>query len=123
MPLHHNEDGVPVVRVDPTIEISPFELFEQLRDPDARPLLVDLRPPPRDWTLRGAIRRSPEEFEAPHDRDAVVFDEDGRIAPELVRRLRNEGQTRVWALFGGLDLYRFCLDPEIVETDTLLIRL
>jgi len=34
--------------------------------------------------------------------------------------LQARGCARVRALFGGLDLYRFALDPEIVGAETFL---
>jgi hypothetical protein len=32
------------------------------------------------------------------------------------------GYPRVKALFGGLDLYEFSLDPEVLGQDTFLLR-
>jgi hypothetical protein len=32
------------------------------------------------------------------------------------------GWPRVRALFGGLDLYEFSLDPEVVGEETFLVR-
>jgi len=120
MPLHSSRDGTPIVELDPIIEVTPFELFRRLRDSGAPPRLVDLRSSPRGWTLRGAISQTAETVTEDAEVDTVVFDQDGRTAPDVVRRLRRRGETRIWALFGGLELYRFCLDPKIVESDTFL---
>lgn len=120
MPARSSPDGTPIVELDPNIEVTPFELFRRLRD-SASPLrLVDLRSSPRGWTLRGAVFRSAETVTEDAEVDTVVFDLDGRLGPDVVRRLRARGETRIWALFGGLELYRFCLDPEIVGSDTFL---
>jgi hypothetical protein len=53
----------------------------------------------------------------------VLFDEDGTLAVEAARRLQAAGYSRVRALFGGLELWDFSLDPEVVGDDTGLERL
>ena len=53
----------------------------------------------------------------------VLFDDDGSRSVQLAGDLQAEGFADVRALFGGLELYGFSLDPEIVETDTYLIEL
>ena len=40
----------------------------------------------------------------------------------LAGRLQSRGYGRVKALFGGLDLYEFSLDPEVVGSETFLVR-
>jgi TfoX/Sxy family transcriptional regulator of competence genes len=50
----------------------------------------------------------------------VLFDEDGSVAAELAKALRERGAIRVRALFGGLELYAFALDPEVVGAETYL---
>ena len=56
------------------------------------------------------------------DSEIVVFDDNGTRAVDVARRLQGAGYARVRALFGGLDLYEFSLDPEIVGSDTFLRR-
>ena len=59
--------------------------------------------------------------EPPTDRPVVFFDDDGREAIAAVERFHDRGFTNVKALFGGLDLWKFSLDPEIVGEETFLI--
>ena len=120
MPTFLRDDGVPMVTFDPGVEISPFTLFKRLRA--GHPVeLVDVRPEPGRRTLRGAIFYPGDAWE-PSDPAAqvVLFDDDGIAALEVARRLQTAGFERARALFGGLDLYEFSLDPEIVGTDTYL---
>jgi hypothetical protein len=51
----------------------------------------------------------------------VLFDDDGNTAVALARELQAAGHARVRALFGGLELYAFALDPEVVGAETFLI--
>jgi hypothetical protein len=53
----------------------------------------------------------------------VLFDDDGSIAIDGARHMQAAGWPRVKALFGGLELYEFSLDPEVVGEETFLIRL
>ncbi len=115
--------SAPVVEFDPQVEISPFALFRRLRDGRGAPRLVDVRPAPAGHTLAGAFPWPGEEWEPAADLDTVLFDEDGARAVELARRLQARGFARVRALFGGLDLYRFALDPEVVGAETYLRRI
>mgnify|MGYP001821305421 CR=1 FL=1 len=57
------------------------------------------------------------------DQNVVLFDDDGSKSVLLAAELQAEGFARVRALFGGLELYDFSLDPEIVESETYLIDL
>lgn len=99
---------------DPEIEVSPFALFRALKD--GRPLLlVDARPTPGALTLAGAIPWPGPEWTPPTDRDVVLFDDDGALAREAARRYPG---TR--ALFGGLELYDFSLDPVVVGEERFL---
>ena len=50
----------------------------------------------------------------------VLFDYDGVEALPLAERYQSEGHANVKALFGGLQLWRFSLDPEVVGQDTFL---
>lgn len=125
--------GLPPVSFDPASEISPFELFRRLRE--GRPTaLYDVRPPldrpeeatdegggagaPR-LTFRGAEPFPGKERIAP-GAETVLFDDDGVHARSVARRLRAAGRPRVRALFGGLDLYDFALDPRVVGEERYL---
>lgn len=121
MPTHRLGDDTPVVQFDPLVEVSPFALFRRLKDGPA-PLLVDVRPEPGPLTLAGAQRMSEEGWEPPGDRDVVLFDDDGSLAVARARALQAAGFERVRALFGGLELYEFSLDPQVVGEETFLLR-
>lgn len=129
MPTHFQDDGedglTPVVQFDPSCEISPFFLFRRLKG-GQEIRLVDVRPAeardaPRALTLAGAEAWPGEDWEPPDDAEAVLFDEDGGRSVELARAYQARGFYSVRALFGGLDLYRFALDPEIVGAETFLV--
>ena len=51
----------------------------------------------------------------------VLFDDDGGTAVDLAARWVEAGHPRVRALFGGLELYEFSLDPQVVGTETYLV--
>ena len=103
----------------PWLEISPFTLLRRLREGQDL-LLVDVRRQPGDKTLRGAIRLEDEAWTPPDQVEVVVFDNDETEALDVTRRLQQQGFERVRALFGGLELYEFSFDPEVVEADTFL---
>ena len=44
-----------------------------------------------------------------------------RSRSKTVQRRQRAGDERCKALFGGLDLYGFALDPEVVGQETYLI--
>ena len=121
MPTRIRDDGTPIVSFDTILEISPFMLFKRLQRGQA-PILVDVRPEPGPRSLDGAIvvandsRWQPDDF----DTEVVLFDEDGSFAVDMAHRLQEAGFSRVKALFGGLELYEFALDPEIVGSNTFL---
>ncbi len=121
MPSFLRPDDKPVIQFDPRLEISPFALFRRLRESRA-PRLVDLRPEPGDWTLRGAEPGDEGWRPEGADDEAVLFDDDGTAAVERADRLQRQGFPRVKALFGGLELYRFSLDPRVVGEETFLER-
>lgn len=121
MPTRYLDDSTPVVQFDPQVEISPFALFRRMKEGQA-PLLVDVRPEPGPLSLQGAIAYPGPEWSPPRDEDVVLFDEDGSFAVDGARHMQAAGWTRVRALFGGLDLYEFSLDPEVVGEETFLIR-
>jgi hypothetical protein len=100
--------------MDPRMEISPFALFRALKE--GRPLLlVDVRPAPGALTLEGAIPWAGPEWVPPAGAEAVLFDDDGPLALGIARRYPGAR-----ALFGGLDLYDFSLDPAVVGEERFL---
>jgi hypothetical protein len=122
------DDSAPVVTFDPRLEVSPFELFRRIREGRA-PLLFDLRdalargPEGQErLALRGAEPFPGPPWTPPADQDVVLLDDDGTAAVVEARRLQAAGHPRVRALFGGLALYEFSLDPEVVGEDTGLER-
>lgn len=121
MPTRFLDDATPVVQFDPQVEVSPFTLFRRLREGDA-PLLVDVRPAPGRLSLAGAVPYPGPEWSPPEDRDVVLFDDDGAAAVDGARHMQAAGWPRVKALFGGLDLYEFSLDPQVVGEETYLVR-
>ena len=115
------DDETPVVQFDLRLEISAFVVFRRLRD--GKPMsLIDVRPEPEGYTLEGAEPLI-EGWQPPSDRQVVLFDDDGRRAIEIAGRFQEEGHTHVKALFGGLELWKFSLDPEIVGVETFLVKL
>jgi rhodanese-related sulfurtransferase len=121
MPTRYLDDETPVVQFDPQLEISPFILFRRLKEGQA-PILIDVRTEPGPLTLHGAIPYPGPEWSPPADQDVVLFDDDGAVAIDGARHMQAAGYPRVKALFGGLDLYEFSLDPEVVGQDTFLVR-
>ncbi len=121
MPFHLRTDGKPVVAFDPRLEISPFALFRRL-DEGRELLLVDVRAPVTGAkTLKGAKRLAGDDWQPPSELDVVLFDDDGTTAVDMAARWIEAGHQRVRALFGGLELYEFSLDPEVVGTETFLV--
>ncbi len=121
MPTRYLDDATPVVQFDPQLEVSPFALFRRMKDGDP-PLLVDVRPAPGRLSLEGAIPYPGPEWSPPRDRDVVLIDDDGSRAIEGTRHMQAAGWLNVKALFGGLELYEFSLDPEVVGEETFLVR-
>jgi hypothetical protein len=111
----------PLLRFDPRTDISPYALFRALKE-GRPPRLVDVRTAPGALTLAGAIPWPGPEWTPPAGEDVVLFDDDGALALEVVRRLQGAGFLRVRALFGGLALYDFALDPVVVGKETFLVR-
>jgi hypothetical protein len=109
---------------DPALHISPFALFRRLREGDP-PLLVDLRPRRQGrgeaLSFAGAVPAAVD-WTPPPAGDVVLFDDDGTAALERAQRLHAAGWTRVRALYGGLALYDFALDPEVVGEERFLVR-
>lgn len=122
MPLHFRSDDKPVVEFDPRLEISPFTLFRRLRE--GPPLmLMDVRSEPRRWTLRGAQKLPGRDWVPPAGQEVLLFDDDGTEAVAAVLEMHARGHETVRALFGGLQLYEFSLDPEVVGRETFLVAL
>jgi len=121
MPTRYLDDATPVVQFDPLLEISPFALYRRLKDGDP-PLLLDVREAPGRLNLQGSIPYPGPEWSPPADRDVVLFDDDGAIAVDGARHMQSAGWPRVKALFGGLELYEFSLDPQVVGEETFLVR-
>jgi rhodanese-related sulfurtransferase len=121
VPTYYRKDEKPVVQFDPRLEISPFALYRRL-DEGKETLLVDVRGQGSSRTLDGAIGGGGEGWEPPPDLDVVLFDDDGTEAVQVASHLIERGFPRVRALFGGLDLYEFALDPQVVGERTFLIR-
>ena len=111
--------------LDPRLEISPYTLFRLLKC--GEPLrLIDVRPPGggdcERRTFAGAEAwGGPEGFPADGP-PTVLFDDDGTRARGLARQLQARGAASVRALFGGLALYDFCLDPRVVGEERFLAR-
>lgn len=111
---------------EPALHVSPFRLFRRLRE--ARegavpaPRLLDLRRTvePGELWLDGARPFSELELHGETD-DVVLVDQYGHGATELARRLQAEGHA-VRALYGGLTLYDFALDPAVVGEERFLTR-
>jgi hypothetical protein len=121
MPTRFLDDSTPVVQFDPQLEVSPFTLFRRIKEGKA-PLLVDVRPAPGPLSLQGAIPYPGPDWSPPAGQDVVLFDDDGATAVDGARHMQAAGYPRVRALFGGLDLYEFSLDPEVVGEETFLLR-
>jgi hypothetical protein len=121
MPTRYLDDATPVVQFDPQLEVSPFALFRRIKDGDP-PLLVDVRPAPGRLGLQDAIPYPGPEWSPPRDRDVVLIDDNGSAAIEGARDMQAAGWPNVKALFGGLELYEFSLDPEVVGEETFLVR-
>ncbi len=119
MPTFQGAGDKPIVQFDPRIEVSPFLLFKRLRE-NRGPRLIDVRAAPSARTLRGGERLPSADWRPEDDEEIVFFDEDGSEALPWVEKLQTEGFERVKMLFGGLDLYEFSLNPEVVGDDTFL---
>ncbi len=105
---------------DQRLELSPFALFRRLKE-GGQPLLVDVRPSLGRLSLVGAIPDPGPEWSPPRDRDVMLIDEDGTLALKRAAGLQAAGWMNVRSLFGGLDLYEFALDPEVVGTERFLV--
>ncbi len=109
-----------MIPFDPRLEISPFALFRRMME-GRSPRLFDARPVPGPRTFAGAVPWPGADW-IPPDADVVLFDDDGVVARKVARRLQGEGHAQVRALFGGLALYDFALDPVVVGEERFLVR-
>lgn len=120
-------DPVPIdLDLDPEIHLSPYTLYRWLSE-GRRLLLADVRPRPQggappERTLLGAEIVPGPDWTPPAGLPVILFDDDGRTAAPLARRLRTAGHGQVHALFGGLELYDYALDPQVVGEERCLIR-
>jgi len=122
MPLHIRSDNKPVVEFDPRLELSPFTLFRRLREGQAL-VLMDVRAEPSGLTLQGAKQLPGPQWVPPDGQDVLLFDDDGTEAVAVAQALQARGHHAVRALFGGLQLYEFSLDPDVVGQGTFLVSL
>jgi hypothetical protein len=115
------DDLAPGIDFDPRRHLSPYRLFRWLRE--RRPLtLLDLRPPPVSITLAGARPfGNPQDLSAA-DNPIVLFDLDGASAAEALEGLPAELRSTARILFGGIELYEYCLDPQVVGEERFLRR-
>ena len=121
MPTKYDEDSSPIVQFDARLEISPFLVFRRLRE-GKRVALVDVRKEPKGYTLEGSEPFTAE-FEPPTDGITVLFDDDGTLAIDVAEAFQERGHAQVKALFGGLELWKFSLDPNVVGEHTYLIEI
>ena len=94
--------GLPVVQVVASSYMRAHETARHAAEPLGLDVRVDERL--REWDSDRAVYATPEAIAA-------------------TERFHERGFTNVKALFGGLDLWKFSLDPEIVGEETFLIPL
>lgn len=121
MPTRHTTRGTPVVQFDPQLEVPPYTVYRRLKEGDP-PLLIDVRPTGGRLALMGARALPAPDWTPPREMDVVLVDDDGATAVEMARRLQAAGFPKVRALFGGLQLYEFSLDQQVVGTENYLIK-
>jgi len=114
MSLPHRSGREPEVSFDSRYEISPYTLWRRLAN-GPKLLLVDLRRPPARSPFADALPWRGPDWRPAQDQDVVFFDQDGREALAVARRLRAAGHRRVRALFGGIALYEFALATVLEE--------
>jgi rhodanese-related sulfurtransferase len=121
MPTRHTTRGTPVVQFDPQLEVPPYTVYRRLKEGDP-PLLIDVRPAGGRLALMGARAMPAPDWTPPKEMDVVLLDDDGATAVEMARRLQAAGFPKVRALFGGLQLYEFSLDQQVVGAENYLIK-
>jgi hypothetical protein len=113
-------DGIEAVPdFDPGIDLAPCTLFRRLQE--GPPLLLLTVDAPRP-TLEGARPWRPGEPlpAAPPEGEIVLIDQDGTAARALAVELHASGHGPVKALFGGVTLYDYSLDPQVVGEERFL---
>jgi hypothetical protein len=108
------------LRFDPEAQLSPLTLFRWLCE-GRTPRRVDLAADEAGPTLRGAEPWTGETTGWGEDETVVLLDLDGGAAVALARSLQGQGFHGTRALYGGLVLYDFVLDPEVVGPERFLI--
>lgn len=108
---------------DPEIHVSPHALFRRLHEAAegkaAAPVLTDLRPPGAVLRFRDAEDFSEGRGEGASD--TILVDDDGIDATRRARELRQDERERVFALYGGMELYDYALDPLVVGAERFLV--
>lgn len=119
----HDPADLPPVRFDPAIDVSPYELFRRLRE-GRPPALYHLQGRERfRLTLYGARPVTEDRLRAgwtPPEEESFWLDGDGVRSREVALDLRRRGARGVRALFGGLRLYDYALDPRVVGEERYL---
>lgn len=119
-------DAPPLPPLVPGVTLSPYTLFHHLVD-GTPVLLVDVRPTPTGLTFTGARPWPGEDWQPPSDKLTVLFDDSGRLegqGPQALvyaQALQRQGRQHVRALYGGLALYDFALDPQVVGEERFLV--
>lgn len=103
---------------DPDLHIAPAALLHKLRA-GASLQLLDMRTGAVETRLRGAEplpegKKWDVHWSPTPGVDAVLVDEDGTAATEAVRAWRRAGYGDVRAIYGGMRLYEYSLDAEVV---------
>jgi len=107
------------IHFNPRLEISPFALFRAFKD-GRSPELVDVRLVRGPSSFLGAILFADPDWIVREETEVVLFDDDGEYAIAMTHVLQAAGFPRVRALFGGLTLYDFALDPAVVGEERFL---
>jgi hypothetical protein len=113
--------ALPDVGFDPGVHVSPYELFRRLRE--GRPPRLWALPDAGPLIMAGALPYPATSPEHAPDEQAVLLDRDGEAALAEVHRLHAAHPAltgRVRALYGGLALYDFCLDPRVVGEERFI---
>ncbi len=108
---------------DPDLHIAPAALLHKLRCVFAKKgaslQVFDMRTGEVETRLRGAEplpegKKGDVHWSPTPGVEVVLIDEDGSAATEAARAWRQAGYENVRALYGGMRLYEFSLDVEVV---------
>ena len=102
--------------IEEPLHISPFELFRRLTDGET-PTMIELRAD--GVTLRGAVRRPALAADSELPAGAILIDWSDAETTRLARLQRAAGRD-VRALYGGIELWDFALDPQVVGEERFL---